>query len=199
MRKFVLAALFAATAATPALAQDRAPFTGLRAEGIIGYDRISDGSGQDAGSSDGVLYGGQIGYDLQAGNLIVGVEGELSGSTTDTRADSLIVAGDRLTLDAGRDLYAGARIGAVLSPRAMVYGKVGYTNARLESEYRTGTTVTRDHANLDGFRLGAGMEYQLTPQFHLKGEYRYSNYSEIDGYDTDVDRHQVLAGIGVRF
>lgn len=201
MRKLALAALFAATVATPAFAQDQeaAPFTGLRAEGIVGYDRLSDGSGQDAGSSDGLLYGGQIGYDFQAGRAIVGIEGEISGSTTDTRADSLLAAGDRFVLDAGRDLYAGARVGIAVSPMAMVYAKGGYTNFQVESEYRLGSAVARDKAELDGFRVGAGVEYQLTPQFHLKGEYRYSNYSEVDGFDTDLDRHQVLGGIGVRF
>lgn len=199
MRKFVIAALFAATAATPALAQDKAPFTGLRAEGIIGYDRLSDGSGQDAGSSDGVLYGGQLGYDFQAGRAIFGIEGEVTGATTDTRADSLVTAGDRLTLDAGRDLYVGGRLGVAVTPRAMLYAKAGYTNAQVDVEYRAGATTTRTKSELDGYRVGAGVEYQLTPQFHLKGEYRYSNYSSVDGYDTDVDRHQLLAGVGVRF
>ena len=199
MRKLLLAALFAATAATPALAQDAAPFTGLRAEGVVGYDSISDGSDQDSASSNGILYGGQLGYDFQAGRAIVGVEGEVTGSTTDTRADSLLAAGDRFQLDAGRDLYAGARVGVAVSPQAMIYAKGGYTNAQLNSEYRLGTAVTRDTVELDGYRVGAGVEYQLTPQFHIKGEYRYSNYSSIEDYDTDLDRHQLLGGIGVRF
>ena len=43
----------------------------------------------------------------------------------------------------------------------------------------------------------------------LKLEYRYSNYSEgevdfedgddSDRFDVDLDRHQVMAGVGVRF
>lgn len=199
MRNLVIAALLGATAASPALAQDRAPFTGLRAEGIVGYDNLSDGGDQDSASSNGVVYGGQLGYDFQTGRAIVGIEGEISGSTTDTRTDNLIAAGDRFQLDAGRDLYAGARIGIAVSPQAIIYAKGGYTNAQVQSEYRLGTNVVRDTVELDGFRVGAGAEYQLTPQFHVKGEYRYSNYSSIEGYDTDIDRHQVLGGIGVRF
>lgn len=199
MRKTVIAALFAASLATPALAQDRAPFTGFRAEGVTGYDRLSDGSGQDAGSSDGVLYGAQIGYDAQAGRAIVGIEGEVTGSTTDTRADSLLVAGDRLKVDAGRDLYLGARAGIAVSPRAMIYAKGGYTNARVETEYAAGTTRIQDGENADGYRVGAGAEYQLSGSTYLKGEYRYSNYGELAGESIDLDRHQVLGGIGVRF
>lgn len=204
MRQFIIAALAASAAATPALAQDtgpRAPFTGLRAEGIVGWDRLSDGTGQDAGSSDGIVYGGQIGYDFQAGGAVVGIEGELTGSTTDTRADNLLAAGDRLTVDAGRDLYVGGRLGFLAGDRALIYAKGGYTNARINTRYTVGTTTAEEGVNLDGWRLGAGAEVQLSPNMYLKGEYRYSNYSNIQDFDDDVDldRHQVLGGIGIRF
>lgn len=199
MRYVALAAIAAASIATPALAQDQAPFTGPRVEGVLGWDRVSDGSGQDAGSSDGLLYGGAVGYDIQAGPAVIGAEAELTGSTTDTRADSLLAAGDRLKLDAGRDIYVGGRVGYVISPAAMIYAKGGYTNARLNAEYTNGTTTVTDHTNLDGFRVGAGLEYKLTGNTYVKGEYRYSHYGKVDGYDIDVDRHQLLGGIGVRF
>jgi outer membrane immunogenic protein len=204
MRQYIIAALVASAAATPALAQDsgaRAPFTGPRAEGIVGWDRLSDGTGQDAGSSDGVVYGGQIGYDIQSGGAIFGIEGEVTGATTDTRADNLLVAGDRLRVDAGRDLYVGGRLGFLAGDRAMIYAKGGYTNARINTEYSIGTTRAEEGVNLDGYRVGAGAELQLSPRMYLKGEYRYSNYSDGGdfGDDLDLDRHQVVGGIGIRF
>jgi outer membrane immunogenic protein len=198
MRKLVLAALAASAFAAPAVAQDDS-FTGLRAEGVVGYDRVGDGTGQDAGTSDGVSYGGAIGYDVQAGGAVFGVEGELTGSTTDTRADSLLAAGDRLTVDMGRDLYVGGRIGGVVGSGTLLYAKGGYTNARVDTEYRTATTTTRVGENMDGFRVGAGIEKKLGGNMYVKGEYRYSNYGDLGGYDIDVDRHQVAAGIGIRF
>jgi outer membrane immunogenic protein len=199
MRTIIAGAIAAITLATPAMAQEYAPFTGPRIEGVVGWDRLSDGTGQDSGSSDGVVYGGQIGYDFQAGRAILGVEGEVTGSTTDTRADALLVAGDRLVVDAGRDLYVGGRVGLAVSPNAMIYAKGGYTNARIETTYTTGTTRVEDGVNLDGYRLGAGVEYKLSGNTYLKGEYRYSNYSNADGYDIDLDRHQLLGGVGIRF
>ena len=54
MRKYLLVALLAATAATPALGQDRAPFTGPRAEAIIGYE-TTDVEDENSG---GLVYGG---------------------------------------------------------------------------------------------------------------------------------------------
>ncbi|QNQ09376.1 outer membrane protein [Sphingomonas alpina] len=204
MRKPVLTAAAGALAlgiAAPALAQDGPPedsaFTGPRIEALVGYDKVNAGS--DVGSSDGVAYGGAIGYDAQFGRAIVGVEGEITGSTTDTRTRNLLVAGDRFRLDAGRDLYAGARVGIAISPLALGYVKAGYTNARLSARYQNGNTTIEDSENLDGYRLGAGLEYKVGPTTYIKGEYRYSHYGELAGYDIDADRHQLLAGVGVRF
>lgn len=202
MRKLVLAAAMtgAALAAMPATAQTAAaPFTGLRIEGVAGYDALKDGHGQDSSSSDGFVYGGAVGYDVQVNNLIVGAEGEVTGSTTDTRTDGLLAAGDRLRVDTGRDLYAGARVGFVLNPTTMAYAKGGYTNARINTRYTTGSTEVRDHFDMDGFRLGAGLEHQIGANTYIKGEYRYSNYSRADRYDIDADRHQLVAGVGMRF
>lgn len=200
MRKLVLAALAASALATPAFAQDEvAPFTGFRAEALVGYDSASDGTDGDAGSSDGVTYGGAIGYDFQIGGAVIGAEAELTGSSVDTRADSLLVAGDRLVVDTGRDIYAGARIGVAITPTTLLYAKGGYTNARVETTYETPTTKTEIHEDMEGYRLGAGAEFKLSNNMYLKGEYRYSNYGKIDGYDIDVDRHQVVGGVGIRF
>lgn len=200
MRKLVLAALAASAIATPAFAQDEAaPFTGLRAEGVVGYDHVRDGTGQDAGSSDGISYGGAIGYDAQIGGLVLGAEAELTGSTTDTRADALLTAGDRLVVDMGRDIYLGGRVGVAVTPETLIYAKAGYTNARVETTYTTPTTTVRFDEDMEGFRLGAGGEFRLGGNMYLKGEYRYSNYGRLAGYDIDVDRHQFVAGVGVRF
>jgi outer membrane immunogenic protein len=179
MRILATAALaLAAASATPAFAQDAdAPFTGPRVEALAGWDRVSI----DGESESGVSYGGAIGYDLQRGSAVFGVEGEFAGSTVDA-TDSGV------TVKAGRDLYAGVRVGVVASPNTLIYAKGGYTNARVVVE----TTGFRDGANLDGFRLGAGVE-QNFGKFYGKVEYRYSNY------ESDFDRHQVLAGLGVRF
>ena len=200
MRNLVLtAALLASGVAAPAFAQDRAPFTGPRVEALAGYDNLRDGGNGDTEGRDGFVYGGAIGYDQQVGGFIAGIEGEVTGATTAARTNNLLVPGDRLRVGAGRDLYAGARVGYVISPFAMIYAKAGYTNARVEAEYRSGTTTVTDHENLDGYRVGAGIEYKLGQRTYVKGEYRYSNYGNSDRFDIDASRHQILGGVGVRF
>lgn len=195
------AALAASTAlAAPAFAQDTDPtFTGPRAEVIAGWDHVNDGSISGANGTDGVVYGGAVGYDFQIGQAVLGFEGEATGATTKQTSPNVLAVGDQLRVKAGRDLYVGGRIGFAVGPRALIYAKGGYTNAQVDTRYTSGATTIRDSETLDGWRAGAGVELKLTGNFYVKGEYRYSNYTEASGSAIDLDRHQVVAGVGVRF
>ena len=179
MRRLILSALAgtAALAATPAFAQDDAQaFNGGHVEAITGFDHISDGD-------DGILYGIGAGYDFRTGNVVLGIEGEVLEST----------AGDclgTLCVDAGRDFYIGGRVGAVVAPRVLLYGKLGYSNARVEVTQNN----VEDDFNLDGIRAGAGVEWLIPGSpLSLRAEYRYTNY------ELGVERHQGTLGLAFRF
>lgn len=180
MKTVIFAAVAAAAVAVsaPAFAQDAAPFAGAHAEVLAGYDAL-DTNTAVLGTLDGVLYGIGLGYDFQAGNAVLGIEGEASDATS-----NFDYAGGQL--DAERDLYVGARAGFLIGDQALAYVKAGYTNARLNDTFAGG-------ANADGVRVGAGLEYKLGGQLFVKGEYRYSNY------EANLERHQVVAGLGMRF
>ena len=221
MRKFVFAAVsLAAMAATPAFAQS-APsdpdkeFNGPRAGILLGYDRVQPGqipnsNIDDSNSADGLTYGGDVGYDVQSGRWVFGAEGEVTGSTAKvTNNPSAAGALGYGRVKAGRDLYAGARIGYAVAPRTLIYAKGGYTNQRLDLVASDGTTQTGQHYNLDGWRAGAGVEQKLGTNTYAKLEYRYSNYGKArleypsggntNNFSVDTDRHQVMAGLGFRF
>jgi outer membrane immunogenic protein len=198
------AALAASTAlAAPAFAQDsgdESSFTGPRAEGIVGWDRAESGENLQGDARDGVVYGGAVGYDVQMGHAVLGAEAELTGSTTKDSANNVVASNDTLDVKAGRDIYLGGRIGFAVGDRALLYAKGGYTNARINTRYHApGATAIEDGENLDGWRLGAGAEVKLGGQVYAKAEYRYSNYGNADGYDINLDRHQVVGGVGIRF
>jgi len=201
MRKTALiAALFAGAMATPALAQDAegvAKPGEFNITGIVGYD-APDG---DVDETSGVVYGVGAGYDFNLGrNLFLGPEVALTSSSTDECVSGFNRAGDQLCLDAGRDIYVGGRIGLRFGDQGKhkAYVGGGYTNAAFEVTYdanlpgSTGDFVADDE--LDGFRLKAGGELGLGSNAFVRGEYRYSRYD-----DGDLDRPQVVAGIGLRF
>lgn len=203
--RYLIASVAALAAATPALAQNAAPFTGPHVEALLGYDNINvpdDG----AKGKDGLLYGVAAGYDFQVGGFIAGIEGEVADSTTKIRGNDFVTTGDRLRINTDRDLYIGARVGGEVTPGTLLYVKGGYTNLRLETDYDTTAGSTSFHNTLDGYRIGAGVETKFSlfgPSGFVKAEYRYSNYKNLNdngsNVDIDLDRHQVVAGIGVRF
>ncbi len=196
MRKLILAALLTATAATPAMAQNTGDgrFSGVRVEGIVGYDTTkNDGEGRD-----GVVYGVGAGFDVQRGNVVFGVTGEASKSNIDECVSGAVVTGDELCVEAGRDLSIGGRLGVVAGSNALIYGHAGYTNARVDVDYTPATAggnnpFANQSSNLDGVRVGGGVELGIGSNAFAKAEYRYSNYEQ------GFDRHQVVGGFGLRF
>jgi outer membrane immunogenic protein len=169
--------LFAAAAAaigfaSPAMAQDAPAPAGFRVEGLVGYDR----PGIDGFHASGVLFGLGAGYDFALGNSVsLGVDAEATDSTA-----------KKSGVSTGRDLYAGGRVNFAVSPKANLYIKGGYTNARIKL---SGVGA----ANGDGFRAGAGGQVVVSGKAYVGAEYRYSNY------EGGFDRHQVALTLGTRF
>ncbi len=192
MNKFLVAALTASAFASPALAQESAPFTGFRVEGLAGYDNLK-GNG---GGRDGIAYGAAAGYDFQLGGVVAGIEGEYLDSDTKGCEGAFVTAGDSICANGKRDLYVGGRAGVAVTPSTLLYAKAGYTNAKVGVNYTDPTTPAnnfRTSDELDGVRVGAGVEQKLGANLYAKAEYRYSNY------ESGIERHQVLGGVGFRF
>lgn len=207
--------------ATPAMAQstEDSPFQGPRAGILLGYDQTGAGSSVDDDTNEenndqsieGVGYGVQVGYDLDTGGAVVGIEAEYMDSTADTEFSDGDFEGFGLgSVDSNRDLYVGLRAGVKATPNTLIYAKGGYTNAKFDVLSSDGTTEYSDDFDTDGYRVGAGVEYAMDTGMYIKGEYRYSNYSEAEvdmegtladseRFDVDLDRHQVMASVGYRF
>jgi outer membrane immunogenic protein len=178
----------AAMMSAPVSAQNSS-FEGLSVTGVAGLDHARAG-----GSFSGAVYGAQIGYDWRMSGLVLGVEGEITGSTADRCFTGSGVTPVRSCTSLGRDIFAGARIGTMIADeRALIYGKVGYTNARASFRIEDAANALSGAGNADGFRVGAGLEAALGSGLLVKAEYRFSDY------DGGTSRHQGVVGLGFRF
>jgi len=196
MKKLALYLAAAATlaAATPALASGDVPFSGPR----IGVD---GGWGRVAGhriSSDGFLYGATLGYDVASGPIRFGPEIRLGDSTQKVcRSHPAGGSAARVCERSDRDLYAGAKLGYVVTPKVLLYGTAGYTNVRFSdrfSDLSVGPVKNIDVSyNHDGFRVGGGTEYAVTSNIFVTGAYQYSMWK------NHIHQNQLLAGVGYRF
>ena len=232
MKTILLAtSAFLVAAAAPAFAQDATPapadtsttttsapsggatFTGPRAEIFGGWDRVGtrerfdDGTTRTTARSHKTAWtgGGLLGYDMPIGDkLTAGVFGSYAISTAKTCGDD----GTTIAcLKSGRQLEGGARVGYKVGSKALVYAKGAYVNGQIRGTVAddAGDYFT-DHANRDGWRAGAGVEYAVTNHAYVKAEYDYTRFNSLNAGDlglTDTslryDRNQVLAGFGVHF
>ncbi|HEX7852962.1 MAG TPA: outer membrane beta-barrel protein [Sphingobium sp.] len=196
MKKTMISSAVLATVlfAAPAAAQEK-NFSGFTVTALGGFDavRLKDVDTGYKINKDGFTYGGAVGYDYTVGSVVVGAEGELTGTTAVYRAT---LSGVESKIKVGRDLYAGVRIGVPVASNILLYGKAGYTNARLKASVSGGGVSFSEGTNFDGYRLGAGAEVKYG-QIFGRLEYRYSDYGSKQG--LDLGRNQVLAGIGYRF
>jgi outer membrane immunogenic protein len=206
MRESVIASLSALFFCGPVMAAD---FSGPRVEAHAGWDRVqaklSHAGDSISDHDDGVLYGAEVGYDYQIGNLVLGALAGIDGSTT---KECVSGGSERACLKAARDFEVGIRAGQALADRALIYLKATYANARVRVGY-TDSDFPEDNIsaadNRGGFRLGAGVEANVGTQTYVKVEYRYSDYKnyrvDLDGdaLQLGLSRHQVLGGVGIRF
>lgn len=189
MKKLVfVAAVVAAVSALPAYAQDASNVGGAKIGAVVGYDKARVKLYDEFGSKDGILYGVTAGYDYDMGKVVIGIEGEISDSSTKDSIQSLVYAGDKFSLRSGRDLYVGARFGVPVSSTVLLYAKAGYTNARFTAKYDDTTSTSSSGDNLEGYRVGGGVEVSNDGGAFARFEYRYSDYGsyKYNGFDTGV-------------
>lgn len=198
-----VAAVAAAMVSVPAFAQNIVPGAGFRIEARTGLDHVRVGVEGESGSRSGLDYSLEAGYDVRAGGALVGVYAGLGDSTT--RECTEVFGNDRACVRADRNITVGVRAGVRIGASSLLYAKGGYSNGRAHIAYTDNANSANDFNvgdNADGFHVGAGIEYGLRGGVYVKGEYVYTNYSTDTqdlGFQSDLDRHQLLAGVGIRF
>jgi len=199
---FAAAGLFAAFAATPALAQegDTSP-GGFYAGPLVGLDDVD--SGRTDHEKYGVVYGGVAGYDFAGSGAVFGLEAEVTDTTARNTGTQLVIPTDTARLSSGLDLYAGARVGFRPGAHSLIYAKAGYSRLDVKASYTAPGVNLHYKDSLGGVRVGLGVEFGLTPNLALRTELRYSDYDDpkTPGANVgfDVDRQQAVTALLFKF
>jgi outer membrane immunogenic protein len=122
----------------------------------------------------GFAGGGQVGYNWQFGNLVVGVESDVGylGATGSGPYPLLPTT----TADTHGGLFSTARgrLGVAVD-HVLLYGTGGWFGADLDTTINQSTGGTVIHTSSPGFRsgwtAGGGLEWAFSPRWSLKGEY----------------------------
>jgi outer membrane immunogenic protein len=172
-------------------------WTGFYFGGGVGYGLgVTSLSASEAGTIDLGPHGVQgvvsLGYDGHLGpRWVLGAFADYAFSEIEADAQGQFVSIDN-------QWAVGARLGYLLSPRTLLYGNAGYTQADFSFADIAETT-------LRGTFVGAGVEHALSRTISLKLEYRFSSYDtfavkvgeSILNLDNEV--HAVRVGVNWRF
>ena len=214
----------------PALVESIYNWTGFYVGGHVGYawSPVSYTHNETAGVGGAILNsvgynpepagftgGGQIGYNYQFANrFVLGIEASYSYFDESASA-SVVAAPPRTRTTSVSDIWSvSGRLGYAFS-NALVYVKGGYANAELSFSNTlnaTGAVLGQSSTRADGYVLGAGLEYAITPNWSVAGEYNFYDFNPGNQQQTlngapvaafnsgiDFNIHQVLVKLNYRF
>src|SRR5262245_58588021 len=162
---------------------------------------------RDSTSMNGFHGGGTIGYNLQTGPVVLGVEADVSGSDIFGRSnctDSFGLLGGRAGCRTELSSFGTVtgRLG-LASGRTLVYGKAGLAWGNFDRDViigaigAPGVTLANGSASetRTGFTVGAGVEHAVWGGWTAKLEYDFMDF----GTDSETVRLTLPAAPGVSF
>lgn len=204
-----ISVLVAATLALPfaAHAQDRrmqpqreaSPFNGAHVTVEVGRNDTRARQPGAPVSSDGARKAGlgkvrgAIGYDAAIGtSLLIGAE---AGVGMGGRAFSQpSIGGGQYRFSPGFSYDLTARAGLMPVTNLLIYGRGGYRWMRNKEEISGQTIGNRIIKDTDGgWTYGGGVEFALTPDFSVRGEYNRTNF------DKNLRQNRLSLGGSLRF
>jgi outer membrane immunogenic protein len=213
MRYLVALAFSLGLAASQAVAADlgRAPARPMAPVAVAPlwtgfYAGIHGGYGWgDIGGSDlsGGFAGGQLGYNIQNGNIVWGVEVDSAWSGMG-RTDTLSLGGVTATGDTDVN-YIGSARGRVgyAAGNGLYYVTGGAAWARGDVQvtvaapgFVAGTSASNTHF---GWTIGAGGEWMIQPNWSVKIEYLYADYGSESYFGVPVDLQVNTIKVGLNY
>lgn len=162
---------------------------------------------------DGYIAGGQVGFNLQFGQWVVGIEGDLGYLGLENRAlftePGATAPNDEFATKFGLYGTATARLGFSID-RLLVYAKGGFAFAKVRHsviDFEDAESFSF-RATRTGWTAGGGFEYAFTPNWSAKVEYLHMDFGDEAGsnpfepsesvmFDNRV--HTIKLGVNYRF
>jgi outer membrane immunogenic protein len=166
------------------------------------------GASEGCHDGDGWLGGGQIGFNVQSGQFVFGVEfsgswADISGSHTGLQAPFGTYSSDVNTI-----LLFTGRVGMTFD-RMLLYVTGGGAWVRDEYSYALGGFSSSTEANRTGWTIGAGIEYGLSPNWSIAAQYNYVDLGNKDvtfaatpafaAFTSDADHQLHLATVRLNY
>ena len=146
--------------------------------GNVNVGDVFFGGNASIGDLDGFVGGGQVGYNYQIGQFVLGVEADIQGADLNTGSNAF---GDRV-----RTEYFGtvrARAGLAFD-RFMPYVTGGWAYGNVKTT--VGGLGSTDKTHTGGYAIGAGLEYAFTNNLIAGVEYLYVDLGEKNVFNSGI-------------
>lgn len=160
-------------------------WTGFYVGGNAGYGwgnvnagNVFNGRTVSIGDMDGFVGGGQVGYNYQMGQFVLGLEADVQGADLSTGTNGF---GDSVSTDFYGTVRA--RVGVAFD-RFMPYVTGGWAYGNVKTTI--GGLGSTDKSHTGGYALGAGLEYAVTNNIIAGVEYMYVDLGEKSVLNTGV-------------
>ncbi|MCU4180963.1 porin family protein [Bosea sp. BH3] len=160
-------------------------WTGFYVGGNAGYGwgnvnagNVFNGRTVSIGDMDGFVGGGQVGYNYQMGQFVLGLEADIQGADLSTGTNAF---GDSVSTDFYGTVRA--RVGVAFD-RFMPYVTGGWAYGNVKTTI--GGLGSTDKSHTGGYAIGAGLEYAFTNNIIGGVEYMYVDLGEKSVLNTGV-------------
>jgi len=173
------------------------PFNGLYIGASVGYaglDSQQTPLGEPKVSDDdgGVLVGGHVGYNIQCGQIVFGIEGDLSYADVETNSVQADLTSFTSKIDALGTLRG--RLGLAIHDTTLLYATAGVawgdrTHHVVAPNAPGGLFEQSDSDWATGYVVGGGIEFLRDNRWSLRAEVLYADLGS-------KDRTYVITGCG---
>jgi len=175
--------------------------------GGASFGGFTQGGGSYFGSTSGGMIGGTIGYNYQAGPIVVGLEGDIDWASVSGSKTPFVGVSSKASLDEVNTVRA--RIGYGYD-RTLFYITGGYAGGSVSSNISnfasTPNLLMSQSHYLNGYAVGGGVEYLVAPHFSVKAEYLFISLGSTNYFggtpssvNAGIDYSSIKAGVNYHF
>jgi outer membrane immunogenic protein len=144
-------------------------------------------------NTSGVVGGGLIGYNYQINQFVLGVEGDLTGSSNQGRFTTPVGLASQNS-QYGFGAGVRGRLGFAMD-RTLIYATGGWAYETIDQTYANPLVNNflqqRISTERSGYTIGGGVEYAFSPNWSARLEYRYTDYGKyVSNYSNLVSIQQ---------
>ncbi len=187
-------------------------YAGLQSGYVWGDARHSfdNGAPSDNSDPDGFIVGGHVGYNLQSGSTVFGIEADLEGGNVSGSFTNITGMSSHGSVDMDWQGSVRARLGFV-HHGALFYATGGWAFGRFDfGGGPAGDPIPNGYTDtLHGWTIGAGAEWKLTNSITARVEYRYTDFGKASGglapnfasvtMPVELETHAIRSGISFKF